>query len=62
MKTYELGTLIIVALAGAQLLQLGVQALTPKPAPQCMVQATTPEGATVQRWRSCTPAELAATN
>ena len=62
MKTYEIGTLIIVALAGAQLLQLGAQALSPKPLPQCMVQAATPDGATVQRWRPCTQAELAATN
>jgi len=62
MKLYDLGASILLGISVMYAASWLIDKAKPAPPPQCMVQATTPEGATIQRWRPCTPAELAATN
>jgi len=60
MKLYDFGASILLGVTLTYFAGWLYDKAKPSP-PQCMVQATTPEGATVQRWRPCTEAELAAT-
>lgn len=62
MKLYDLGASILLGVTLTYFAGWLYDKAKPAPAPQCMVQATTADGAVVQRWRPCTEAELAATN
>lgn len=61
MKLYDLGASIILGISVMYAIGWLADKAKPAPAPQCMVQATTADGATVQRWRPCTPDEIKAT-
>ena len=62
MKIYDLGASVLLGISVMYAASWLMDKAKPAPPPQCMVQATTTDGATVQRWRPYTPAELAATN
>jgi len=61
MRVFELGTIIIVLLAGANLLDWVAGKAKAAPQAQCLVQANLPDGSPVQRWRVCTQDEITAT-
>lgn len=60
MRLYDL-SIIILLLAGANLLDWAISKAKPAAAPQCLVAGKLPDGSKVQRWRTCRPDEINAT-